>query len=137
MQWADVTRAQTPKTLRQFGLLALVVFGGMAVWRVVEGRTDGLAVGLGVAAVLFGAAGAIAPRALRPVFTVWMAAAFPIGFVVSRVLLATLYYGLFTPVAIAFRFMRRDALRLHRPDGATYWTAKSEAGDSASYFRQS
>lgn len=137
MQWSDVTRAQTPKTLRQFGLLGLVFFGGWAAWRMAQGRADGVAAGLAAVGLAFGLVGAVAPRALRPVFTAWMVAAFPIGFVVSRVLLAALYFLLFTPVALVFRLMGRDVLRLRRSGAASYWTPKPGSVDPASYFRQS
>ena len=35
MQWADVTKAPTPKTLRQFGLLSLAVFAFFIVFGMV------------------------------------------------------------------------------------------------------
>src|SRR5262245_16218390 len=105
MQWSDVTRAQPPKVLRQFGLICLAVFGGMAVWRLTHGQ-GGLVTGiLGVAALVLGALGLIAPTALGPVFTTWMIVAFPIGWTVSRLLLGLLYFLLFTPVALVFRLM--------------------------------
>lgn len=137
MQWSDVTRAQTPRTLRQFGLLGLVVFGGFAGWRLFQGQTDGVTVTLGAVASVLGALGLVAPKALGPVFKAWMAVAFPIGFVVSRVLLAALYFLMFTPMALVFRLMGRDVLRLRRPEAASYWTPKSGGADPSSYFRQS
>jgi len=136
MQWSDVTRKQSPRTLRQFGMLCLVLFGGLAIWRWDEGRS-GAAAGFTAAAIVLGGLGAMAPRLLQPVFTAWMAVAFPIGFVVSRVLLAVLYYGVFTPVAMVFRVIGRDALRLRRGDGASYWASRPGRVDPASYFRQS
>lgn len=137
MQWSDVTRAQTPKTLRQFGLLCLVVFGGLATWRIVRGQSDVVTVVLWIAALGPGLIGIIAPKALAPVFMAWMAVAFPIGFVVSRILLAMLYFLMFTPVAIVFRLMRRDVLRLERRSATTYWTSRAQDQDPVSYFRQS
>jgi hypothetical protein len=48
-----------------------------------------------------------------------------------------IYYGVFTPVALAFRVVGRDALRLRpRPNLPTYWLPKPRAADAASYFRQ-
>jgi hypothetical protein len=48
-----------------------------------------------------------------------------------------IYYGVFTPVALAFRVVGRDALRLRpRPDLPTHWLPKPRVADAASYFRQ-
>ncbi|MEZ5293100.1 MAG: SxtJ family membrane protein [Vicinamibacterales bacterium] len=136
MQWSDVTRAQTPTTLRQFGLLSLVVFGGMAAWRALTGHvTTGTWVLGGVGGVL-GLVGLVRPGWLGPVFTAWMAVAFPIGWVVSRVVLAVLYYLVFTPVAVVFRLMHRDALGRRRRTTASYWLPKPQPTDSTQYFKQ-
>lgn len=136
MQWSDVTKTQTPKTLRQFGLLSLVVFGGWAAWRVFTGRMGTATLVLGGAGLGLGLVGLIAPMALRPVFTAWMAVAFPIGWVVSRVVLAALYYLVFTPIALVFRLMQRDALHLRKTSGSSHWTPKPHSADASQYFKQ-
>jgi hypothetical protein len=79
----------------------------------------------------------VRPGAVRWLFTGWMIVAFPIGWAVSHIMLAALFYGLFTPVALVFRTIGRDALRLRR-DGAaaTYWREKKVSGDVRDYLRQ-
>jgi hypothetical protein len=75
---------------------------------------------------------------MRPVFVAWMVVAFPIGWVVSRLVLLLLFFGVVTPVALFFRVTGRDALKVKRRPGAgTYWTQKPHSADVASYFRQS
>jgi len=67
-----------------------------------------------------------------------MVAAFPIGWVVSRLILSTLFFGIFTPVAFVFRLVGRDALqRYRRPQQDSCWIPKATATDPRSYFRQS
>jgi hypothetical protein len=67
-----------------------------------------------------------------------MIAAFPIGWAISHLVLAILYYGLFTPVAAVFRMTGRDELNLRRPVRSdSYWSPKSTANDAAEYLRQS
>lgn len=136
MQWSDVTKVQTPKTLRQFGLMSLVVFGGWAAWRAYTGRVDAMTYGLGAAGGGLGLVGLAAPTLLRPVFTAWMAAAFPIGWVVSRVVLAALYYLVFTPIAIVFKVIGRDPLHRRKPTTATFWLPKPAPSSSSQYFKQ-
>jgi hypothetical protein len=136
MQWSDVTKAPNQRTLRQFGLLCLVVFVGMAGLRVYRGHTDAWAIGLASAGTLLGFVGVVAPLALRYVFTGWMMVAFPIGWVVSRVVLGIMFYLLFTPISFVFSVIRRDALHRRRQQQSTYWTPKRQAEDARSYFRQ-
>ena len=67
-----------------------------------------------------------------------MAITYPIGWVVSHVVLAVLFLGVFTPVAVLFRLIGRDALARRRPpDRATYWLPMPAPDDVRSYFRQS
>lgn len=135
MQWSDVPRDPSRATLRQFAGLCLLCFG-LAAWRChARGQTDfacvlaALAVGLGLPGLVF-------PRLLRHVFVGWMMAVFPIGFVVSRVVLAALYYGCFTPLALIFRLIGRDALGLKRaPQAVSYWRAKPQADDPSRYLQ--
>ena len=136
MQWSDVTATPPPKMLRQFAGLWLVVFVGLAAWRAWHGQTDGWTWGLGAAGLVVGLLGLVQPLAVRWVFTGWMIAAFPIGWTVSRVVLAAMYYLIFTPVGLVFRLMGRDPLHLRARRGPSYWTAKPAPGEGDSYFRQ-
>ena len=136
MQWSDVTAPPSRKMLRQFAGLWLVVFGGLAAWRAWQGQADAWTQALAIGAIVVGGTGLIWPMAIRFIFTGWMIAAFPIGWTISRVVLAVTFYALFTPVAFIFRLMGRDALRLQRGDPQSYWLAQSRAGTPDTYFRQ-
>src|SRR5689334_9900395 len=103
MQWSDVTRAPSRTHLRQFAALCLIVFGGMAAWRWLHGRHDTSTIVMGAAAVLIGIPGMVAPMLVRPVYTGWMIAAFPIGWTVSRLILGAIFYAVITPIGWAFR----------------------------------
>jgi hypothetical protein len=128
----------TSRTLRQFAGLWLAFFGGFAVWEYLGRDRPMAAVVLAILAVSVGFLGLAVPTAIQPVFMGLMAVTRPIGWVVSRVLLLILYYGVFTPVALLFRLMGRDALHRRRPSGVeTYWQVKPAPAEMASYFRQS
>src|SRR6185369_15617001 len=100
MQWSDVTRPPSRRHLRQFAAIWLVVFGTIAAWRAWHGTT-GLATALiAVEAAAVGVMGLVWPPAVRIIYTTWMMAAFPIGWFVSRVALAVVFYLLFTPIAL-------------------------------------
>ena len=137
MQWSDVTKPPSDKMLRQFAGLCLVVFGSLAAWRWFHGNTTVWTQLLAGFAVVVGVTGLLVPRAVKPIFVGWMIAAFPIGWTVSRIVLAAMFYLIFTPVAVVFRLMGRDPLHLRRGDGRSHWGAKPAPADSETYFRQS
>jgi len=122
--------------LRQFAVLGLVFFGGLAVWRTWHGQSGDWTIAIAIAAVLIGGAGLIAPAVLRPIYMGWMILAFPIGWTVSRIALALMFFLMFTGVAVVFRLIGRDALRLRRPKGDTYWVPKSTPHAGEEYLRQ-
>jgi hypothetical protein len=79
----------------------------------------------------------VKPAALRPIFVTWIIVAFPIGWCISTVLLTAVYYGVFTPLGLAFRIAGRDALQLRRrSDRDSYWMVKPAVTDARRYFRQ-
>jgi hypothetical protein len=126
------------RMLRQFAGLWLVIFGGLALVELWLRHRSGRAFLFALVAAAVGPAGIVRPRLIKTVFTVAMAAAMPIGLVMSRVLLAILFYVVFAPVAVVFRLMHRDALVRRRPSGArTFWTDKEQPSDLRSYLRQS
>ena len=138
MQWSEVVAPPPRKLLRQFAGLFLVFFLGIAGWRVWHGHADVWAAALATMATVVGVAGLVRPSAVRVIYTGWMIVAFPIGFIVSRVALAIVFYAIFTPVAVVFRMMRRDELQLRQPDDRrSYWQPKSIPEDVREYLRQS
>ena len=111
---------------------ALIKFGnGVAANPSVAGIISLLFVACGVLAV-------VAPRALRWLNVALTLLALPIGIVVSHVILAALFYLLFTPVALFFRLIGRDLM--HRrldPSAETYWVRRKPVTDVKRYLRQS
>ncbi len=124
--------------LRVFGAAALVAFGTLAAlthwhWQ----GPEWLSVGLGALAVLSGLLALVAPAANRPLYVVLMIAVYPIGLVVSYIVLAVVFFGILTPVGLVFRLIRRDELRRRfDPDASTYWVDRPAVTDTQRYFRQ-
>ena len=47
------------------------------------------------------------------------------------------FFGLFAPVGLIFRLIRRDALhRKFEPEAPTYWVPRPKITDPKRYFRQ-
>ena len=125
----DEVRALDPsvRALRRFGLVVggvLLAIGAVLLWRRGGGA---LAWGLGGAGALLAALGVAVPVALRPVRTVWMAVAFALGFVMTRVLLTAVFVLTVVPTGLALRLLGKDPLhRRPDPDAATYWVARDD-----------
>ncbi len=136
MRMSDDPFAPSDRMVRQFAGLWVLIFGGVACRTFQSGHPFG-ALTLAVLALTVGPLGLVRPGAVRPVYVGWMRLTYPIGWAVSRLLLAGLFYGLFTPMALLFRVTGRDVLcRRPQVGKTTYWSAKATAPDPARYLRQ-
>ncbi len=137
MRWSDMPIDPSRRTLRQFAGLWVLFFGGLACWQGLGRGHTGTAAVLAALALTVGPAGLVRPRAVRWVYVGWMVLALPVGWTVSRLLLAAVFYGVVTPLGLALRLAGRDPLaRRRRPDGSTYWESRPAASDARSYLRQ-
>jgi len=137
MRWSDIPFHPSRTTLRQFAGLWLVFFGGLTLWQALVRGHTGLASVLAVLALTIGLLGLTRPESMRLIYVGWMVLAFPIGWTASQVMVAVMFYGLFTPIGLVFRLLGRDPLqRAHRSEVASYWTSKPVPTDLRRYFKQ-
>ena len=137
MQWSDIPFRPPEKTLRQFAGLWLVFFGGLAPWEWFGRHHANLAIALAALALTVGPLGLARPGWCGRSTSAWMVLAFPIGWTVSQVMLALMFYGLFTPIGLVFRLIGRDPLqRARQPALESYWTPKPAPADLRRYFKQ-
>src|SRR5207248_2430156 len=74
----------------------------------------------------------------RLMFDSWMAITYPIGWAVSHLLMAIVFYLVITPVGLLMRLLGRDPLnRAFDPARQSYWIQHDPAASSDRYFRQS
>lgn len=127
-----------PDKLRQFGWLApimLLVIGLVLRWRVGL-STTGVA-GLSLAGILVFIASRVSPKLVRPVYVGLIVVGYPIGWVISHVVMLLFYFGIITPVALIFRLFGRDALnRRWNREGKTYWSEHPPCDNVERYFKQ-
>ena len=77
------------------------------------------------------------PRANWPIYVALTLMAFPIGFVVSYIIMGTLFYLLITPIGLGMRLFGRDPMmRRFEPERESYWVESRRDRDKESYFRQ-
>lgn len=125
------------KTLRQFAWGWLIFFGALATCKFAIQHHPKPAMWLGITAVIGIVLHLLVPGVFRRVFVVWMVLAYPVGWVVSQIALALMFYCIITPVALIFRMTGRDRLRRIKPANATtYWIKKEMPADVRRYFQQ-
>lgn len=138
MALVDINWTPTRRELRQFAVITLVgcaIVG--AILRGYDHRTAATVV-WAVGAVI-GLVGLAVPVAVKPVFLALSAVSWPIGFVLSYVVLGIFYYVVITGTGLAFRLVGRDPLHLKPdPTATTYWEPKSlpDPQNKSRYFRQ-
>lgn len=123
----------------------LVVFGlALPVLAAVVGalarfrwHAPGAALGIWVVGAVVTAAYWAIPPLRRLIYLGWVYVTYPIGFVVSHVVLAFAYYVVLTPVGLLMRLFGRDPLkRVFDPAATTYWVVHDDRTDVREYFRQ-
>ena len=137
MALLEINRNPSRRDLAWFGLVLFLFF-------LVIGGVLGRALASDVARYVAWAAGATlalayyaVPGWRRPMFVGWMYAAYPIGFVMSHLLLGVVYFGVVTPIGLLMRAMGHDPMtRRFDRSATTYWVERQQVSDVKRYFRQ-
>ena len=138
MSVVQINTDPSRRELNQFGFIWMgfvTFFGAIAFFKL---HNPSLARGLWVAAVVVPVIGWVFPRFMRWVFLGMSYLAFPIGFVVSHVVLAVVYYLVLAPIGILTRLFGYDSMKKRFDhEVKIYWVERSAAAvDSKRYFRQ-
>lgn len=126
----DINWQPSPRQLRQFAL-CLAVLLLIVAWYGVPWK---LAVPGAVLALVLSW---LKPAALKPVYVVVTCVTWPLGIVIGEIALLTIYFGIFLPIGLLFRWWRRDALqrKLDR-SRASYWQECPNEPGKRSYLRR-
>lgn len=108
------------KDLREFGLTLWVGFGLIGAITLYRGHSAA-AHGMWAMAGAVGLLAILVPSWSKPFYWFWMGLGFVLGQISSRLVMALIYFGVLTPLAILFRMQKRDALGLERPKTDSYF----------------
>ncbi|MCA9069869.1 MAG: hypothetical protein KDA84_13140 [Planctomycetaceae bacterium] len=134
----EINWKPTRTELRVFGgglTLFCLVLGGWIFWR--DGQFDVAESILVTLATVAGVVTVFVPSWLYPIYCVFMVVSYPIGWVMSHVILAIVFYGVFTPIGLIMRVLGRDPMQ-RRWDSTidSYWVPHKSKGSTEDYFRQ-
>jgi hypothetical protein len=137
MALIEINRTPSRRDLAWFGavlLLFFVVIGGLLGRALDSDVARNVLWGTGIVLALLYY---LVPPLRRPMFVGWMYAAYPMGFVVSHVLLGLVYFGVVTPIGLLMRAVGHDPMaRRFDRSAPTYWIAREPGRDVKRYFRQ-
>ena len=124
------------RELRRFAVAMLVGFsllGLFAAWRAKEiGNASILLWGIGVTLAI----AAFVPKLNRIAYLAVYLPTSIMGYVVSNVILALMFFLVITPLGIILRLMGKDLLQQRRPKQKEMWTPVKTVKTEDSYYRQ-
>jgi hypothetical protein len=126
------------KQLRDFGFVSLVMFFIIGLLLLGLGKVAAKGcISFCLVGVVLYILSRISVALIKPVYLGMIVATYPIGWVVSHLVMALFYYGIITPVALFFRILNRDPLcRKYEPEADTYWIQCRKKRSAKDYFRQ-
>lgn len=111
---------------REFGLLVGSIFCALGAWWCHGGRFGALGpvvLSLGGVLVLLGA---LAPQALGHPYRFWMGLTEALAFVMTRVVLALVFFAIVTPTGLLRKALGGDPLRRRAKTAGSYWWPYSD-----------
>ena len=124
------------RMLRHFGCLCWLLLSVLSAYRWWRNGLDLIVAVQQLAAVSLLLLAILRPSFLRPLFVAWSTAAFPMGWLVSHVLLFVMYFGVFWPTGFVLRLCGWDPLGLRTSGSGSLWQDRPPASDLRRYFRQ-
>ena len=124
------------KELRKFGITIGIACGLLACFAVVAWEDILFYSFIIAAAFLF--LGFTLPAALKPFHKVWMTISILMGWLMTRVILIILFYGILTPIGLIGRLCGKDFLDIKLNKNApSYWVLRGKQEyDKKSYEQQ-
>jgi hypothetical protein len=133
-------------TLRKFGVIAFVGFGMLALMAWTESflftfglgaareYLTGIFAALGIYCIIMGL---IYPPANRAVFVGLSILTFPIGIIISYIIMGVLFFGVFGVIGVLMRLTGYDPMSRKLEEGTgSYWRDARPARPRSDYFKQ-
>jgi len=138
MSFVEINWHPKQKQLQSFGKIALIATAVISLLLyVLKGTAIQWALIIFAVGLIIFLSSVISLRLTSWIYVVLTAVTFPIGLVVSFMLLATFYFLLLTPLGLLFRLTGRDVLgRKFDPSAESYWQQRKPPESSERYYHQ-
>jgi Saxitoxin biosynthesis operon protein SxtJ len=132
-----IDREPGPRQLAVFAAVLPVTFALLGLMVGHRLGYTGARNGLWTAGAALTAAYVAIPRLRRPLYVGMSRAAYPIGWVLSHIILLAVFVLVVTPMALVLRGLRHDPMQRRFDSSlASYWVPHRPAGDPRRYFQQ-
>jgi hypothetical protein len=126
---------RSPRALRRFGFtvgFVILFLGSLLLWR---HRGAGWPL-IWIGAILLLAAG-LAPLTLKWVHGPWMIASLALGWIVTRILLTTVFFFVVTPIGLLQRLLGKRVIEVaFNADSGSYWQTRTALPAPEDYEKQ-
>ena len=133
----EIKKEFSDRELLWFGPLFALFVGLIGLILMRRLHWDNVAYGLWTVSAVIIVVYYLVPSIRKPTYLAWIYSVVPIGWVVSHVLLGTVFYLVVTPVGLAMKALKYDPMqRTLDPAAKSYWIKRESQVDISSYFRQ-
>lgn len=121
---------QGERVLNRFVLSLSIVFLGLVLWFYYTEKVLLFYISSGLLLTLV-LTGAVSKKLLAKLYKYWMAIAFTLGWIMSRIILVLVYYLVLTPISLIFRMTGKEFLPFMKKNSAdSYWIEKRSSHNS-------
>ena len=131
----DTSQRASQTQLRWFAGLWLPAAFLVIAWSFYRNDSVTTATGIAAAGVTLGILGLLVPAVASAIYRTLLWVTMPIGWVLSWVILITLYFAILTPLGKLLRLFHDPMQRQLERAAGSYWTRRRPA-PAARYFRQ-
>lgn len=121
---------------RHFGLFLAMLMLAVAGYGWFRGWSERVLTVLIILSLLSGLIAFFLPHRLAPLNRAWSRFGLLLGRLVNPLVLAIMFFGLITPVALITRMFGRDELRLRYRSADSYWIPRETARPAAESFTE-
>ncbi|MBL8820521.1 MAG: hypothetical protein JNL58_31145 [Planctomyces sp.] len=133
MGMLELRRNPTPRDLRvfAFGCVAILLLAAFSLR-----QFQVMVVVLLLTSTIFVAVGLFRPSALGGIYRTWIAITYPINWIVSHLIMAVVFFGIFLPTGRLLRLLGMDPLTRNFDEKlSTYWVDREDERQGPDYLK--